>query len=243
MKPDARTAEGTNALMLAARDIGKVKLLLERGADVNARAASGLTPLMVASRYRGNAEVVRLLLKKGARPNVDKGVEVRNDASALFLAVMVGDVETVKALVDAGARLDLRMKIIGTFPATPLNIATFLEGPAMVEYLISKGGNPNEVDGDKISLLAWATISNRVNTVQSLLARGAQLNSVDRFGMTPLLYAASIDYGNTAMLETLVAAGADTSAKTKEGLTALDLAKTHHHEAIAKLLATKTAAR
>ena len=61
--------------------------------------------------------------------------------------------------------------------------------------------------------------------------------------MTPLLYAASIDYGNTAMLETLVAAGADTSAKSREGLTAFDLAKTYHHEALAKVLATKTAAR
>ena len=243
MKPDAKTAQGTTALMLAARDINKVKLLLDRGADVNARAASGFTPLMVASRYRGSAEVVRLLLKKGARPNADKSVEVRNEASALFLAVMVGDIETVKALVDAGARLDQRMKVLGMFMQTPLNYATFLEGPAMAEYLIGKGANPNEVDDDKISLLAWATIANRPSTVQSLLARGAQLNATDRFGMTPLLYAASIDFGDTAMLEKLIAAGADTSAKTKEGLTAFDLAKTYHHEAMVKLLAAKTAAR
>jgi ankyrin repeat protein len=242
MKPDSKTAQGTTALMLAARDINKVRLLVDRGADVNARAVSGLTPLMIASRYRGNAEVVRLLLKKGARPNTDKGVEVRNDASALFFAVMAGDVETATVLVDAGAKLQ-RMKILGNFMSSPLNYATFLEGPAMLEYLISKGADPNEVDDDKISNLAWAAIANRVSIVQSLLARGAKLNPVDRFGMTPLLYAASINHGDTSVLEKLIAAGADTSAKTREGLTAFDLAKTYHHEAMVKLLAAKTAAR
>src|SRR5262249_23630789 len=91
MGPHAKTAGGTTALMLAARDLEKVKLLLDRGADVNARAATGLTSLMVAARYRDNAEVVRLLLRKGAKPNADKGVEVRYDATALFFAVMAGD--------------------------------------------------------------------------------------------------------------------------------------------------------
>ena len=107
MKPDAKTAEGTTALMFAARDLEKVKLLVGRGADVNAQAATGITPLMVAAQYKGNAEVVRLLLKKGAKPNRDKGVEVRNDASALFLAVMAGDSQTVprkRCLGQAGIR-------------------------------------------------------------------------------------------------------------------------------------------
>lgn len=242
MKPDSKTAQGTTALMLAASDINKVRLLVDRGADVNARAASGLTPLMIASRYRGNAEVVRLLLKKGARPNADKSVEVRNEASALFFAVMAGDVDMARALVEAGAKLQ-RMKVLGTFVQSPLNYATTLDGLAMVEFLISNGGDPNEVDDDKISNLAWAAIGNRVSIVQSFLAHGAQVNTVDRFGMTPLLYAASINHGDTAVMEKLIAAGADTTAKNKEGLTAFDLAKTYHYDAIVKLLAAKTATR
>lgn len=242
MKPDSKTAQGTTALMLAANDINKVRLLVDRGADVNARSATGLTPLMIASRYRGNADVVRLLLKKGARPNAEKDVEVRNEASALFFAVMAGDVEIARALVDAGAKFQ-RMKILGNFMSTVLNYATFLNAPPVVEFLISKGGDPNEVDDDKISNLAWASISNRASIVQSLLAHGAQLNTVDRFGMTPLLYAASINHGDTTVMENLIAAGADTAPKNKEGLTAFDLAKTYHHDAMVKLLAAKTATR
>ena len=239
MKPDAKTAAGTTALMFAARDLEKVKLLIERGADVNARATTGITALMVAARHRGNVEVVRLLLKKGAKQNADKGVEVRNDASALFFAVMAGDAQTAGVLLEAGARLGDRMKILGRFAQSPLVYATTLDS-GMVEYLINKGASPNEMDDDKISVLGWATIANNVGAVQLLLARGAQVNHVDNFGMTPLLYGASVDFGDTAVMEKLIAAGGDVSAKNKEGLRALDLAKNYRHQALTNLLAGKT---
>jgi ankyrin repeat protein len=183
MKADARTAEGTTALMFASRDLEKVKLLVERGADVNARAATGMTALMVAARYRGNIDVLRLLLKKGAKPNADKGVEVRNDASAFFFAVMAGDTQMAGALLEAGARTGDRMKIIGRFAQSPLLYSTFLDA-AMVEFLISKGANPNEVDDDKVSVLGWAAIGNNTGVAQVLLKRGAQVNHVDNVGMT-----------------------------------------------------------
>jgi ankyrin repeat protein len=238
MKPDARTADGTTALMLAARDIEKVKLLTERGADVNARAATGINVLMMAARYRGNAEVIRLLLKKGAKPNVENGIEVRNNATPLFLAIMSGDEENVRVLIDSGARIDLKMKIIGRFSQSPLLYATFGSHP-ISEMLLARGANANEVDDDKISLLSWAAISNHPSIVRLLLAKGAKVNHVDNFGMTPLLYAASIDYGDTAVLEQLLAAGADVSLKNKEGLTALELARNYRHQRIADLLSKK----
>jgi ankyrin repeat protein/alpha/beta superfamily hydrolase len=243
MSPDAKTTAGTTALMLAASDPEKVKLLLERGADVNARAATGITPLMVAARYRGNVEVVRLLLQKGAKPKVDKGIEVRNDASALFFAVMARDVPMAGALLNAGAKLEDKMKILGNLVTSPMAYATFGGDSAMVEFLTGWGANPNEVDTDSVSVLAWATIGNHLGTVQALLARGAQVNYVDSLGMTPLLYAASINFGDTAVVEKLIASGADLKAKNKEGLTAPDLAKKYNHTAIATLLATAPAPR
>src|SRR5262249_5825067 len=88
--------------------------------DVNARTSTGGTPLMAAALYKGNAEVIRLLLKKGARPNADSGIEVRYDASALFFSVFAGDVETAGVLLDAGAKLDANIKLIGRFEVTSL---------------------------------------------------------------------------------------------------------------------------
>ena len=243
LNPNEKTPRGTTLLMLAARDMEKVKLLIERGADVNARAETGITPLMIAARFRGNTETVRLMLKKGARPNADKGVEVRNDATAMFYALQVGDLQTVGVLVDAGARIDVRMKILGVFYTRPLSYATFVGDVAMVEYLISKGANPNGVDDDGISALGLAAINNQPAVAQTLIARGADVNHVDRFGMTPLLYAASIDFGDTAVIEKLIAGGADLKAKNKQGQTALDLANNYHYQALANLLSGKSARR
>ena len=84
MKPNANTAGGTTALMLAARDAEKVKVLIDAGADVNARGKFGFTALMVAARYRGNSESVRLLLKNGAKVKPDKDVKVENNAAIMY---------------------------------------------------------------------------------------------------------------------------------------------------------------
>jgi ankyrin repeat protein len=61
--------------------------------------------------------------------------------------------------------------------------------------------------------------------------------------MTPLLYAASIDFGDSAVVEKLIAAGADLKAKNKEGLTAVDLARNYNYATLVNLLASKAAAR
>jgi ankyrin repeat protein len=41
------------------------KLLIEKGASINATGVNGITPLHCAA-YMGNAEITELLLKKGA---------------------------------------------------------------------------------------------------------------------------------------------------------------------------------
>ncbi|MBX9584535.1 MAG: ankyrin repeat domain-containing protein [Gemmataceae bacterium] len=239
MKPNAKTNKGTTALMLAARDPAKVKLLLERGADVNARAESGLTALVVASRHHGNAEVVRLLLGRGAKVNAGAGVKVTNSASAVFFAATNGDREMVRLLLDAGARVDEAMRPLGLFWTNPLLSATVRRDTAMVEYLLERGADPNLGDDDKVTPVGWAALGNHAAAVKALVAKGARVDHVDAKGMTPLLYAASIDYGDTATVQALLAAGADRDAKDERGRTARELAEAYGHTSIAKVLGGK----
>jgi ankyrin repeat protein len=77
------------------------RLLVEKGADVNAKAEGGYTPLHVASGLR-NTSMVSFLLSKGADPNaVDK------HGTPLTAAVLQGHLEIVRLLLKAGANPDI----------------------------------------------------------------------------------------------------------------------------------------
>ena len=243
MKPNARTAKGTTALMLAARDPAKVKLLIERGADVNARAASGFTALMVAARHRGNAESLRLLLDAGAEVNAGQDVTVVNDATVLFHAATTGDTKMTALLLDRGAKIDRPTRVLGMMSMTPLVDASLRGDLAMVKHLLDRGADPTREDEQGMVPLDVAVLTNHADVVRLLLSRGARVNHVDKLGMTPLLYAASIDFGDTAVVEKLLAAGADIGVKNETGRTALDLARAYKHPSIARLLEGKIGPR
>jgi ankyrin repeat protein len=75
------------------------KLLLDRGATVDAADGEGVTPLVLAA-YRGHTDVVKLLLERGAFVNAQ---EKRNGLSSLSHAVGRGDRELVAVLLAHGA--------------------------------------------------------------------------------------------------------------------------------------------
>ncbi len=52
-----------------AQDIDTVRILIEKGCDVNVRAEDGFTPLMAAANI-GSLDIVKLLIDSGADVNV-----------------------------------------------------------------------------------------------------------------------------------------------------------------------------
>ncbi|BAA89654.1 gp29 [Wolbachia phage WO] len=79
-----------------------VKLLVEKGANVNAADVEGYTALHLAVTEK-RLEIVRELIKSGADINA---AEYGNKCTPLHLACMVGKVEIVKELVEAGAEIE-----------------------------------------------------------------------------------------------------------------------------------------
>ena len=76
-----------------------VQAVLADGADVNARTAKSMTPLMMASR-KGHTEIVKLLLDRGADVNV-KSID---GYTALKIAKKNGRTEIVEILKKSGAK-------------------------------------------------------------------------------------------------------------------------------------------
>jgi hypothetical protein len=173
---------------------------------------------------------MNLLLDHGAKVRLPKGQGAPLfNAFPIFLAAFSGNSGIIDRLHKEGDRVDDKMNVIGMFPVTPLLELATTHRTDSARALLDAGGKVDDADDDGITILSWAAIANRVDMARLLIERGADVNHVDKNGMTPLLDAASIDFGDSAMVDLLLRSGARTSAHTKEGLTALDLARKYHH--------------
>lgn len=84
-------------------DLEKVRSLLAKGADINARDRYGQTALMNAA-HAGHVELVRLLIEQGA----DLNTTAKYRLSALMLALIAHHAEVARLLIEAGADVNLR---------------------------------------------------------------------------------------------------------------------------------------
>ncbi|WP_264706617.1 MULTISPECIES: ankyrin repeat domain-containing protein [unclassified Wolbachia] len=83
-------------------DAKTVKLLVEKGANVNAKDVEGYTALHLAVTEK-RLEIVRELIKSGGNVNAE---EYGNKCTPLHLACMVGEKEIVEELVKAGGEIE-----------------------------------------------------------------------------------------------------------------------------------------
>jgi ankyrin repeat protein len=216
LDPHTKTDKGTTLLMMAANDSEKVRLLLSRGADPKARASSGVDALTIAAASRNTAPSVEALLNAGADANVPDGVHSKN--SPLLLASMTGDLANVKMLLGTGAE-----------PSNALAQAVTFGYSDLVDVLIAAGAPARLTESSGINLLHWAVIANRPSLIPALVKAGVEINAQDEHDFTPLMYAATIDFGDTASLQALLKAGADPTIPNDAGRTALEQAHYYGH--------------
>jgi len=185
--PNAALLLGETPLMVAARSGNPdvVRMLLERGAQVNTRAARGQTALMWAVAQK-HPDVVRVLLAHRAdvharsdswtqieavsphgHPGYNRPIPYGNN-TALMFAARVGDVESAKLLVEAGARVadhDAR-------GVSALVLAAHSGFRDLVAFLLDAGADPNSSTAG-FTALHEAIMRRDEALVRLLLARGA----------------------------------------------------------------------
>ena len=207
--PNRPGPSGTTALMWAIPDVEKVRVLLARGAEVNARSQTERTPLLVAASYPGTVEVLRLLLDRGA----DLRATDQGGATALTLAVRSADVEVVRFLVERGLNPQ-------TLAPVAQRIAVARYDPATTEYLISRGLTPTPEL--LMTAAAWQPASLLARWVRS----GVDVNATNatQYGRTALLTAVTSEAAGVETVKLLLEHGADPRVLTTEGESALDWA-------------------
>ena len=224
LSANSKTPGGTTLLMMAAHDAEKVRLLLTQGADVKNRSNSGVDALTVASTFRGTAAAIQLLLDAGADVQPPKGLRARH--SPLAFTSMTGDLENARQLLARGADPT----------ADALSEAVTFGNADTVRALIAAGADASIHERSGINLLHWATIANRASVIPVLAEAHVSLNDTDESGFTPLMYAATLDHGNTEALQELLKAGADRRIRNLEGRTPLQQAQRLKHSQLADAL-------
>ena len=204
------------------------KVLLESGADVNARTVRGETPLHFAAKYSstlGHGEVtglLRLLIASGA--DIEATTSSAEE-SALHLAALVGDALAASILISAGAEVN-RRDAQGDCPlhkACRRIVAPEANRVRTVRLLLTSGASANAVNCSGHSplhlLLLLRDDELDLDVVRVLLSHQADPNQRTQDGQHPLLLA--LDNRLFDLAKVLVEKGAEANVRADDGRTPL----------------------
>lgn len=200
-----------------------MRLLISKGANVNAANAFGATPLMLAVT---EPEKVRLLVSSGANVNAQSKM---GRTPLMLAAAHDGNSGTVKLLLDHGADVKARDGMQSTALVSAASAGDF----ASLQMLIAKGASVNEKDMSGVTALHNAAMNGNLEAVRFLIARGADVNAaIGVYGpptvkngnialgnLTPLMMAAA--FSGPEVTKALIDAGANVNAQDIRGMTPL----------------------
>lgn len=200
--------------------------LLDRGADPFARSPAGDPPLTLAVRLGWMTLVERLLASGAALDARDS-----HGMSALHLAAALGRADALKALIARGATPDL----LAADGQTPLGVALSAGRRDLADWLDWRGW-PLPRRALQAADVPSAAIVGDADAVRRLLGLGLPVDAVDAQGCSALLRAAG--GGHRAVVDLLLARGADPRLASQSGATALSAAVSMRHLDIVDRLLT-----
>src|ERR1051326_3382117 len=143
--------------------------------------------------------------------NVDVNFPQGDGSTALHWAAYHGDLELTRALLKAGARVNVLTRIDAN---TPLYMAAQNGNAAVIEELLKAGASARETNKNGTTVLMMAAASGSPNAVKVLLGHGAEINAVENTnGQTALMFAAA--FNRAAAIRVLMEHGADPNPTTK----------------------------
>lgn len=203
------------ALNLAANrgSMAIAKILIDRGADVNAEVPGKFGSALIAALTPktmefANEAMVNFLLDCGAKSNA----KLIHGAygSALAAAAHAEAFPIVERLLEGGA--DANETFVHKEYASVLVAAINRRNVAIITLLIEHGANPNQnTIGDFEKPLGFAMLSKDEQVIKLLIDHGADVNAVLTSGL-PTFLARAVSSGQPNLVNLLIANGADINA-------------------------------
>jgi ankyrin repeat protein len=248
---DIRTSKGDTALHIAAKNdaIRCLKHLLDAGAEVDAQNYNNFTVLHMAASA-GRTEAVKLLIDAGADPNI----VTPNSHNALELAIMAqrkpvveflathsrmnltagapvsfaaltGSLDLLEILLDAGAPIN---DPYGESQVTPLHMAASYNKGVALRFLVMRGAQVEAVDAFYNTPLIRAAFTNSLDSAETLVSLGANLEHQNERGDTAMHIAVDSSIPNRKvnpkLVDMLLKAGANLDIANNKGFTPLHTA-------------------
>lgn len=210
---NAVNAAGESVLMIAAKqnNVELVGKFIEKGLDVNAKNKNGATALTEMFDFGRDAnpdpqkvEIIKLLLKSGADPNVIFNSYDDNCDFLLKTLTRDGQLEFVKLLLSHKANAALKCK-------NGENVLSNLYGGntnnyELADVLINAGADVDAAGRNGTTVLMNAAALGNAALVKKLLSKGASVNAQNKFGLTALKVARETmrDAGNRSGFEEII---------------------------------------
>lgn len=222
-------------LMITARNgnLEMAKLLISKGADINAKDSNGNNALAYCSDYGyANAKgVAKLLVENRA----DINHRDKDGYTALEKATGSSNFEIAKFLIENGAdHKSINESLVIVCGSSNWSWIKSNKDDEFLHYLISHNADVNAKNCIGVSALGNAVLADNLEFAKILLCNGANVNSKDDNGDTALKYACVKE--NWEITNLLIDNGANVNIKNNEGKTAFDLTK---NEKIKTLLKQK----
>lgn len=210
--------------------IKNVELLLDSGADVDARRRNGCTSLFIACQ-KGYMDVARLLVARGASPVLASV----SGTTPLIIAAGRGNVEAVEMLLELKG---VDPNAIDNDGDTALLSATMCPGldVKVIELLLEHGARLEATRTNGSSALHIACEKGHVQMTRMLLDRSASLTVLDSDGDTPILSALLGSAPNTEVVRLCLEGGASPDTARTNGATLLGISCSKGQLEIARLL-------
>ena len=211
-----------------------INILLEKGADINAKDNYGWTPLVQAihececgCECECSKEVIKILLEKGA----DINAKDNYGRTPLMHAIQYGcSEEVIKILLEKGADINAK----DNYGRTPLMHAIqYGCSEEVIKILLDKGADVNAKDKNGCTPLMHAIHECECSkeVIKILLEKGADINAKDNYGWTPLMHAIHECECECSkeVIKILLEKGADINAKDSYDCTPLMLLSSAHN--------------